>query len=332
MNQSMILLPEKPMKPRLFDQRVGYFTQKQYDYSSEELKSDQKTYIQRWRLEPKDMAAYKRGELVEPIKPIVYYLDPATPMKLRKHMKKGVENWQKAFEVAGFKNAIICKDPPTAAEDPDFSPEDIRYSVIRYVASTTRNATGPSVSDPRSGEIIESDIIWYHNHLRSYRNRFLLETGASNPNARTLDTREEDIGAMMEMVISHEVGHALGFPHNMGASSSYEVENYRKADFTNKEGISASIMDYARFNYIAQPGDQGVRYIRQMGPYDDYAVYWGYRELPDAVRPEDEVPTLNKWVEAKAGDARFRFGNQGKRFGNDFVAKVAKIAKNIYVL
>ena len=338
MNQSMILLPEKPMKPRLFDQRVGYFTQKQYDYSSEELKSDQKTYIQRWRLEPKDMAAYKRGELVEPIKPIVYYLDPATPMKLRKHMKKGVENWQKAFEVAGFKNAIICKDPPTAAEDPDFSPEDIRYSVIRYVASTTRNATGPSVSDPRSGEIIESDIIWYHNHLRSYRNRFLLETGASNPNARTLDTREEDIGAMMEMVISHEVGHALGFPHNMGASSSYEVENYRKADFTNKEGISASIMDYARFNYIAQPGDQGVRYIRQMGPYDDYAVNWGYRVLPDAVSPEDEVPTLNKWVEAKAGDARFRFGNQGTTFdpssqtedvGNDPVRASTYAVKNL---
>jgi hypothetical protein len=314
MNQSMILLPEKPMKPRLFDERVGYFTQKQYDYSSEELKSVQKSYIQRWRLEPKDMAAYKRGELVEPIKPIVYYLDPATPMKLRKHMKKGVENWQKAFEAAGFKNAIICKDPPTAAEDPDFSPEDIRYSVIRYVASTTRNATGPSVSDPRSGEIIESDIIWYHNHLRSYRNRFLLETGASNPNARTLNTREEDIGEMMEMVISHEVGHALGFPHNMGASSSYEVENYRKADFTNKEGISASIMDYARFNYIAQPGDQGVRYIRKMGPYDDYAVNWGYRLIPDAKTPEDEVPTLDKWIEAKAGDPRFRFGNQGTTF------------------
>ena len=338
MNQSMILLPEKPMKPRLFDQRVGYFTQKQYDYSSEELKSDQKTYIQRWRLEPKDMAAYKRGELVEPIKPIVYYLDPATPMKLRKHMKKGVENWQKAFEVAGFKNAIICKDPPTAAEDPDFSPEDIRYSVIRYVASTTRNATGPSVSDPRSGEIIESDIIWYHNHLRSYRNRFLLETGASNPNARTLDTREEDIGAMMEMVISHEVGHALGFPHNMGASSSYEVENYRKADFTNKEGISASIMDYARFNYIAQPGDLGVRYIRQMGPYDDYAVNWGYRVLPDAVRPEDEVATLDKWIEAKAGDSRFRFGNQGTTFdpssqtediGNDPIRSSTYAVKNL---
>jgi len=338
MNQSMILLPEKPMKPRLFDQRVGYFTQKQFDYGSQELKSDQKTYIQRWRLEPKDMAAYKRGELVEPIKPIVYYLDPATPMNLRKHIKKGVENWQKAFEVAGFKNAIICKDPPTKEEDPDFSPEDIRYSVIRYVASTTRNAMGPSVSDPRSGEIIESDIIWYHNHLRSYRNRFLLETGASNPKARTLATSEEDIGEMMEMVISHEVGHALGFPHNMGASSSYEVENYRKADFTQKEGISSSIMDYARFNYIAQPEDKGVRYIRKMGPYDDYAVNWGYRVIPDAATPEEEVPTLDKWIEAKAGDPRFRFGNQGTNFdpssqtediGNDPVRASTYAMKNL---
>jgi hypothetical protein len=341
MNQSMILLPEKPMKPRLFDQRVGWFTQKQYDYSSEELKSDQKTFIRKWRLEPKDMEAYKRGELVEPIKQIVYYLDPATPEKLRKHIKKGVENWQKPFEQAGFKNAIICKDPPTKEEDPDFSPEDIRYSVIRYVASTTRNAMGPSVSDPRTGEIIESDIIWYHNHLRSYRNRFLVETAASNPKARTLETSEEDIGEMMEMVISHEVGHALGFPHNMGASSSYEVEDYRNAEFTKTQGISATIMDYARFNYIAQPEDKGVRYIRKMGPYDDYAVNWGYRILPNSVKPEDEVSTLNQWIEAKAGDLRFRFGNQGTTFdpssqtediGNDPVRAGNYAMKNLKVV
>ena len=338
MNQSMILLPETPMKPRLFDQRVGWFTQKQYDYSSEQLKSDQKTYIRRWRLEPKDMAAYRRGELVEPIKPIVYYLDPATPEKLRKHIKKGVENWQKSFEKAGFKNAIICKDPPSKEEDPDFSPEDIRYSVIRYVASTTRNAMGPSVSDPRTGEIIESDIIWYHNHLRSYRNRYMLETGAANEKARTLNTKEEDIGEMMEMVIAHEVGHALGFPHNMGASSSYEVENYRKADFTNEMGISSTIMDYARFNYIAQPGDKGVRFIRKMGPYDDYAVNWGYRVIPDATSPESEVPVLDKWIEEKANDKRFRFGSQSSTFdpssqtediGNDPIRASTYALKNL---
>ena len=171
MNQSMILLPKVPMQPRLFDDRIGWFTLSKYDYGSNELKADRKTYLRRWKLIPKDIEAYKKGELVEPVKPIVYYLDPATPEKFRSYVKEGIELWQKAFEVAGFKNAIIAKDAPTKEEDPEFSPEDIRYSVVRYVASTTRNATGPSVSDPRSGEIIESDIIWYHNHLRSYRNR-----------------------------------------------------------------------------------------------------------------------------------------------------------------
>ncbi|MEO6347484.1 MAG: zinc-dependent metalloprotease [Aquaticitalea sp.] len=313
MNQSMILLPSKPMKPRLADPRVGWFTVSQYDYSSEALKSDEKKYIRRWRLEPKDPEAYARGELVEPIKPIVYYLDPATPEKLRSYMKQGIEDWQKAFEVAGFKNAIIAKDPPTPQEDPEFSPEDIRYSVIRYVASTTRNATGPSVSDPRTGEIIESDVIWYHNHLRSYRNRYLLETGAANPKARTLNTSEEEIGDMMRMVIAHEVGHALGFPHNMGASHAYDVESYRNGDFTKANGIAASIMDYARFNYIAQPGDTNIRFIRQLGPYDNYAVNWGYRLIPHATT-EGETSTLDSWIMEKAGDPIFQFGSQRSSF------------------
>ncbi|AZQ44180.1 zinc-dependent metalloprotease [Nonlabens ponticola] len=314
MNQSMILLPEEPMQPRLFDPRVGFFTVDQIDYSSTALKADEKTYIRRWKLEPKDPEAYARGELVEPIKPIVYYLDPGTPESLKKYIKQGIEDWQGPFETAGFKNAIIAKDAPTAEEDPEFSPEDIRYSVVRYVASTTRNAVGPSVSDPRSGEIIESDIIWYHNHLRSYRNRYLLETGAANPSARTLDTPTEEIGEMMRQVIAHEVGHALGFPHNMAASYAYEVEDYRDAAFTQANGIAASLMDYARYNYIAQPGDEGVRFVRQMGPYDHYAVNWGYRVLPDAESPEDEVATLNKWILEKADDPRYKFGRQSSRF------------------
>lgn len=314
MNQSMILLPEEPMTPRLNDPRVGFFTVSQIDYGSPKLKADQKRYIRRWRLEPKDPEAYARGELVEPVKPIVYYLDPGTPENLQKYIKQGIEDWQKPFETAGFKNAIIAKDAPTPEEDPEFSPEDIRYSVVRYVASTTRNAVGPSVSDPRSGEIIESDIIWYHNHLRSYRNRYLLETGAANPSARTLDTPDEEIGEMMRMVIAHEVGHALGFPHNMAASYAYPVDSLRSGSFTQKNGIAASIMDYARYNYVAQPGDENIRFIRQMGPYDHYAVNWGYRWLPNIQEPEDEKATLNQWILEKADDPKFKYGRQSSYF------------------
>ena len=326
MNQSMILLPEEPMQPRYFDERVGWFTLSQYDYGSEELKADEKTYIRRWKLIPKDIEAYKRGELVEPVKPIVYYLDPATPMKFRKYMKEGIELWQKAFEAAGFKNAIIAKDPPTKEEDPEFSPEDIRYSVVRYVASTTRNATGPSVSDPRSGEIIESDIIWYHNHLRSYRNRYMLETGAANPSARTLNTPDEEIGEMMKMVIAHEVGHTLGLPHNMSASYAYDVESYRDGAFTQKNGIAATIMDYARYNYIAQPGDENIRFIRQLGPYDDYAINYGYRYIPDATSADDEKETLDNWITEKAGNPIYKFGKQSSRF--DPTAQTEDIGNN----
>jgi len=309
-NHSIIALPENPMQIRYADERVGWFSLKKYNYSSEALKSDRIEIIRRWRLEPSDEEAYDNGELVSPIKPIIYYLDPATPMKWRPYFKQGVEDWAAVFKKAGFKNAIIAKDPPSKEEDPQFSPEDIRYSTIRYVATTTRNATGPSVSDPRSGEIIESDIIWYHNHLRSYRNRYLLETGAANPKARTLDTPEKEIGEMMRRVISHEVGHALGLPHNMKASSAYPIDSLRSGSFTQKMGIATTIMDYARFNYVAQPGDENIRFVRQLGPYDDYAIEWGYRYFSNQT-PESEKVLLNEVVDQKSMNPLYMFGSGG---------------------
>lgn len=337
-NHSIVLLPENPMQIRYADQRVGWFSLEKYNYSSQALKSDNYKIARRWRLEPKDPEAYKRGELVEPIKPIVYYLDPATPLKWRPYFKKGIEDWNAAFEKAGFKNAILAKDPPSKEEDPDFSPEDVRYSTVRYVASTTRNAVGPSVSDPRTGEILESDIIWYHNHLRSYRNRYLLETGAANPKARSLETPEEEIGEMMRRVISHEIGHALGLPHNMKASSAYPVDSLRSGTFTQKMGIATTIMDYARYNYVAQPGDENIRFVRQLGPYDEYAIEWGYRYFEDQ-SPEQIKELLKEMVDKKSLDPVYMFGGYGsdpnsqtENIGDDPVKATAYGLKNLKIV
>jgi hypothetical protein len=337
-NHSFILLPEDRMKLRYYDERVGWFTVNKIDYSSEALKSDSYKLIRRWRLEPKNEEAYLNGELVEPKKQIVYYLDPATPIKWRPYFKKGIEDWNSVFEKAGFKNAIVAKEAPSIEEDPDFSPEDIRYSTVRYVASTTRNATGPSVSDPRTGEILESDIIWYHNHLRSYRNRYLLETGAANPKARTLNTPKEEIGEMMRMVISHEIGHALGLPHNMKASSAYPVDSLRSGKFTQKMGIAATIMDYARYNYIAQPGDKNIRFVRQLGPYDDYSIEWGYRYFPEKnLLQEKEI--LTKYVDQKSLNPIYMFGSsrgdpntQTENIGDDPIKASTYGLKNLKIV
>ncbi|MDZ7774063.1 MAG: zinc-dependent metalloprotease [Balneolaceae bacterium] len=311
MNQSMVLLPEEPMRPRYADDRVGYFSVSRINYGLNEQKAATQEFIRRWRMEPKDPEAYARGELVEPVEPIVYYLDPGTPERFRPYIIQGIEDWQEAFEAAGFKNAIIAKEPPTPEEDPDWNPEDVRYSVVRYVASTIRNAVGPSVSDPRTGEIIESDIIWYHNHLRSYRNRLMIETGAANPDARSLMLDEDLIGETMRRVISHEVGHAIGLPHNMQSSSAYPVDSLRSGSFTQEYGIATTIMEYARQNYIAQPGDENIRFIRKIGPYDKYSVNWGYRVIPEADTPEEEKPILDSWITEKEGDPVYRFGSAG---------------------
>jgi hypothetical protein len=309
MRQSFVLLPAQPMRPRYADARVGFFSVNRVNYGLDEQKAATQTFIRRWRLEPKDPAAYARGQLVEPVKPIVYYLDPATPAKWRPYMRQGVEDWQQVFEKAGFRNAIVAMDPPSWEEDPDWDAEDIRYSVVRWAASTVRNAVGPSTSDPRTGEIIESDITWYHNHMRSYRNRLLIETGASNPAARTLVIPEDLMGETMRKVVTHEVGHALGLPHNMVASFSFPVDSLRKASFTRKYGVSATIMDYARQNYVAQPGDglEPKDYIRRLGPFDDFVINWGYRVLPNARTPEAERATLNKWVTDQKGPMAYRY-------------------------
>ena len=310
-NNSMILLPKEPMKRRYFDERVGWFARGQVDYGLDAQKSKTITYLDRWRLEVKDedIEKFKRGELVVPKKQIVYYIDRATPKKWIPFIKQGIEDWQVAFEAAGFKDAIIAKDPPSKEEDPEWSPEDVRYSVVRYLASPIPNANGPHVSDPRSGEILESDINWYHNVMTLLRNWYFVQTAAINPEAQSTEFKDEIMGRLIRFVSSHEVGHTLGLPHNMGSSVAYPVDSLRSASFTKKYGTAPSIMDYARFNYVAQPGDEGVALMPDIGVYDKYAIEWGYRPILDK-SAEEEKPVLNKWILAHEGDPLYRFGHQ----------------------
>jgi Met-zincin/Domain of unknown function (DUF5117)/Domain of unknown function (DUF5118) len=310
LNSSLVLLPKIPMRSRFYDDRVAYITTEYTDFDADPQGVKDISIITRWRLEPKDedLEKFKRGELVEPKKPIVFYIDPATPAKWVPYLIQGVNDWQKAFEKAGFKNAIIAKKAPTAAEDNTWSLEDARYSAIVYKPSAIPNARGPHVHDPRSGEILESHIDWYHNVMQLLRNWYLVQASPSDPRARKAHFDDELMGQLIRFVSSHEVGHTLGLPHNMGASSATPVEKLRDKTWVEANGHTSSIMDYARFNYVAQPGDHigpsGI--YPRIGDYDLWSIEWGYKPVFDKTE-EEEKRVLNEWVKARANNPRLRF-------------------------
>lgn len=310
-NTSMLLLPKTPVKARIMDSRVGYFGQSQIDYGTDAQKAERTAYIHRWNLVPKDTAAYMRGELVEPVKPIIIYIDPATPKKWVPFLIQGINDWQVAFETAGFKNAIFGKQAPTAKEDPQFSVEDSRYSVVRYFASDIPNAYGPHVSDPRTGQILETHIGWYHNVMSLLRNWYFVQTAAVNPDVRKAKFTDAQMGELIRFVSSHEIGHTLGLPHNFGSSYAYPVDSLRSKAFTDKHGTAPSIMDYARFNYIAQPGDGVTNLHPQIGEYDKWSIKWGYSWLPGNKTAEQEKEVLNQWTLKNAGNPLYFYGRQG---------------------
>lgn len=321
LNTSLVLLPEVAMKPRYFDDRIGYFTtQTITDFDLNPQGVERYRLINRYRLEPKDadIEKYKRGELVEPKKQIVYYIDPTTPKKWIPYLIEGVNDWQKAFEKAGFKNAIVGKLAPTAAEDSTFSLEDARHSAIVYKPSDVPNASGPNIHDPRSGEIIESHVNWYHNVMLLLRNWYMVQTGATDPKARKMVFDDETMGLLIRFVSSHEVGHTLGLRHNFGSSSTVPVEKLRDKKWVSENKPAPTIMDYARFNYVAQPEDGmdqiGLGLGERIGDYDKWAIEWGYRYLGDLKTADDEVPVLNKLVVEKLKERRFWWGDgEGNR-------------------
>ena len=313
-NTSFLLLPEEPMQPRMFDPRVGFFADGYTVFGDDQQSVETLRFICRWRLEakPEDVERQKRGELVEPIKPIVYYIDPATPKQWRKYLIAGVNDWQAAFEKAGWKNAIHAEEWPE--DNPDMSLEDARFAVIRYLASSTQNAYGPNVHDPRSGEILESHIGWYHNVMSLVHDWYQIQAGAVDPRARAMKFDEELMGDLIRFVSSHEVGHTLGLRHNMGSSSKTPVELLRDKEWVEQNGHTVSIMDYARFNYVAQPEDgigKAGLYPR-IGDYDKWAIEFGYKPTYITDVKEDHKYWNNVIIARLAENPRLWFGGEGR--------------------
>ncbi len=342
LNSSLVLLPKTPMQSRYFDPRVGYFAVGYTDYDANPQGVKSISMVKRWRMEPKDedIEKYKRGELVEPKKPIIFYIDPATPKKWIPYLVQGVNDWQISFEKAGFKNAIMAKLAPTKSEDSTWSLDDARNSAIVYKPSDIPNASGPSISDPRSGEIMESHINWYHNVMQLLHDWYFVQCSPTDPRARTMNFDDELMGQLIRFVSSHEVGHTIGLRHNYGSSSSVPVENLRNKAWVEANGHTPSIMDYARFNYVAQPEDNinesGL--FPRIGDYDNWAIEWGYRMFDEYKNADAEKTHLNKWVIGKLKDNRLWFGSevnpddprsQSEQVGDDAMKGSAYGVKNL---
>jgi len=317
LNNSFILLPPIPMRKRLFDPRVGYFASDYSVYNDKQQKVETNTFIHHWKLEPKDgdLEKYKKGELVEPKKPIVFYIDPATPKQWRPYLIAGINDWQSAFEKAGFKNAIQGKEWPE--NDSTMNLEDARYSVIRYFASDIENAYGPNEADPRTGEILTSNIGWYHNVMKLLHDWYMIQTGAVDPRARKMVFDDSLMGTLIRFVSSHEIGHTLGLRHNMGSSSQTPVEKLRDKAWVEANGHSVSIMDYARFNYVAQPEDQigPAGLYPRIGIYDKWAIQWGYKLIPDTKSADEDKKILNRLIiDSLKADPKLWFGGESQNF------------------